>query len=60
MTSDEVQVRYACSVTFSIGDDYTDTIWCNVVPMDSGNILLSRPWMYDKNGTNGMRDHGLK
>ena len=57
MTGDGVQVRYACSVTFSISEDYTDIIWCNVVPMDSGDILLDRPWMYDKNGTNGMRDH---
>ena len=25
--------------------------------MDSCDILLGRPWMYDKNGTNGMRDN---
>ena len=35
MTSDEVQVRYACLVTFFVGEDYTDTVWCNIVPMDS-------------------------
>ena len=23
--------------------------------MDTGDILLGRPWMYHKNGTNGMR-----
>lgn len=57
MRGDELQVRYAFSVTFSIGEDYTDTMWCNVVPMDSCDILLGRPWMYDKNGTNGMRDN---
>ena len=57
MTGDEVQVRYACPVTFSVGEDYTDTVWCNVVPIDSCDILLGRPWMYDKNGTNGMRDN---
>ena len=57
MTGDEVQVQYACSVTFFIGEDYIDTVWCNVIPMDSCDILLGRPWMYDKNGTNGMRDN---
>eukprot|EP00268_Persea_americana_P063791 TRINITY_DN8317_c0_g1_i1.p1 TRINITY_DN8317_c0_g1~~TRINITY_DN8317_c0_g1_i1.p1 ORF type:complete len:102 (-),score=13.90 TRINITY_DN8317_c0_g1_i1:753-1058(-) len=25
--------------------------------MDSGDILLGRPWMYDKNDTHGMRDN---
>ena len=43
MTSNEVQVRYACSITVSIGEDYTDTIWCDVVPLDSGDILLGTP-----------------
>ena len=57
MSGDQVQVWYACPVTFFVGEDYTDTVWCNVVPMDSCDILLGRPWMYDKNGTNGMRDN---
>ena len=57
MTGDEVQVRYAYPVTFSIDEDYTDTFWCNVVLMDSCDILLDRPWMYDKNDTNGMHDN---
>ena len=56
MIGDEVQVN-ACSITFSIGEDYTDTVWCNVVPMDGSDILLGHPWMYDKNGTNGMHDN---
>ena len=54
MTDDEVQVRYACPITFYVGEDYTYTVWCNVVLMDSCDILLGRPWMYDKNGINGM------
>ena len=57
MSGDEVQVRYAFPVTFSIGEDYKDTVWCNVIPMDSCDILLGRPWMYDKDGTNGMRNN---
>ena len=57
MTGDEMQIRYACSLTSSIGENNTYTVWCNVLPMDSGDFLLGRPWMYDKNGTNGMRDN---
>ena len=52
-----MRYKYACSFTFSIGEDYTDTVWRNMVPMDSCNILLGRPWIYDKNGTNRMRDN---
>ena len=57
MIGDEVQVRYACLVTFSVGEDYKDIVWCNVVPMDRCDILLGRPWMYNKNGTSGMRNN---
>lgn len=57
MTGGEVQVRYAYPVIFSIGADYTDTVWCNVIPMDSCDIFLGCPWMYDKNDTNGMCDN---
>lgn len=33
---------------------YTEIVWCSVELMDSGDILLGRPWMYDQNGTHGM------
>lgn len=48
MTSDEVQIRYTCELTFAISEDYTDIVWYNVILMDSGDILRERPWMYDK------------
>ena len=54
MIGDEVQVRYACPVTFAIGADYKDSVSCDVLPMDSGDILLGWPLMYTKNGTNAM------
>ena len=57
MTSDGVQVRHTCQFTIVVGEDYKDTIWCDVLPMDSGEILLGRTWMYDKNGTHGMREN---
>ena len=57
MTGEEVQVQRTCQVTFAISDDYKDTIWCNVLLMDSGDILLDQSWMYDKEVTQGMSDH---
>lgn len=50
------QVRHARLVTFVNAEDYKDTICCDVQPLDSGDILLGRPGMYDKNRTHGMRD----
>ena len=38
MTGDEAQVRHTLQVTCAVGDDYQDTIWCDVLPMDSGDI----------------------
>ena len=38
MTGDEMQVQYTCSVTFSFGRDYANTVWCTVVPINSGDI----------------------
>ena len=57
MTGDEVQMRHTFQVSFTVGDDYKDAIGCGVLPMDSGNSLLGRPWMYDKNGAHGMHDN---
>lgn len=31
-------------------------MWCDVLPMDSGDIVLGRPWMQDKNPA-GMWDN---
>jgi len=27
--------------------DYHDEIWCDVIPMDVGHVILGRPWLYD-------------
>ena len=37
-------------VTFSIRK-YLDEIFCDVVPMHAGHILLGRPWQYDRRVT---------
>ena len=34
-------------VTFSIGR-YKDEVWCDVVPIYAGHMLLGRPWQYDR------------
>jgi hypothetical protein len=26
---------------------YKDEIWCDVIPMDVGHVILGRPWLYD-------------
>ena len=57
MIGDEVPVRHICQIKFTIGEDYEDTVWRDVLPMDNGDILLGCPWMYDKNGTHAMCDN---
>lgn len=43
-----VSVTKRCLVHFSIGNKYTDEVWCEVIPMDACHILLGRPWQYDR------------
>nr|GEZ91572.1 hypothetical protein [Tanacetum cinerariifolium] len=43
-----VKVTHRCLVHFSIGNKYTDELWCEVIPMDACRILLGRPWLYDR------------
>lgn len=38
-----VKVTHKCLVQFSIGNKYTDEIWCEVIPMDACHVLLGRP-----------------
>ena len=37
-------------------EDYTDEIYCDVLPMDVAHVLLGRPWLYDLNVTNFGKD----
>nr|XP_043629900.1 uncharacterized protein LOC122601201 [Erigeron canadensis] len=43
-----VKVTHRCLVKFSIGNKYTDELWCEVIPMDACHILLGDPWLYDR------------
>ncbi|GJS91684.1 reverse transcriptase domain-containing protein [Tanacetum coccineum] len=43
-----IKVSKRCLVQFSIGKNYKDEVWCEVIPMDAAHILLGRPWKFDK------------
>jgi len=32
----------------SIGKNYQDELWSDVIPTDACHVLLGRPWMYDR------------
>ena len=38
-----IKVKHRCLVLFTIGKNYKDEIWCDVVPMDACHMLLGRP-----------------
>ena len=42
------KVTKKCLVSFSIGKNYKNEVWCDVVPMDACHLLLGRPWQYDR------------
>jgi hypothetical protein len=43
-----LQVNSRCLVTFSIGKNYQDQLWFDVIPMDACHVLLGRPWLFDR------------
>ena len=34
-------------ISFSIGKNYMDELWCDIIPMDACHVSLGRPWLYD-------------
>ncbi|KAK9118586.1 hypothetical protein Scep_016679 [Stephania cephalantha] len=44
----EVKVSKRALVTFSIGANYKDSVWCDVLAMDACHLLLGRPWQFDR------------
>ncbi|GFY81054.1 hypothetical protein Acr_01g0008630 [Actinidia rufa] len=44
----EIPVSHWYLVKFSIGKNYKDEVWCDVVPLEVCHILLGRPWQFDR------------
>ncbi|GFZ15653.1 hypothetical protein Acr_25g0000620 [Actinidia rufa] len=45
-----ISIKQKCLVPIQILS-YNDEIWCDVVPMDVGHIILGRPWLFDMDVT---------
>jgi len=43
-----LQVSSRCLIPLSIGKNYQDELWCDVIPMDACHILLGMPWLFDR------------
>ena len=43
---EKIEVKERCKVPFSIGK-YQDEVYCDVVDMDTCQLLFKRPWKYD-------------
>ena len=54
INSTALDVKQQCLVSIEF-DIYKDKIWCDVVTMDVGQIILGRPWLYDNDVTNHSR-----
>ena len=43
-----LQVNCRCVVSSSIGKNYQDELWCDIIPMATCHVLLGRPWLFDR------------
>ena len=50
INSTDLDVKQQCLVLIEF-DVYKDKIWCDVVKMDVGQIILRRLWLYDNDVT---------
>jgi len=42
-----LRVNSRCLVSFSIGKNYQDELWLDVIPIDACHIILNKPWLFD-------------
>jgi len=42
-----IQVNSQCLISFSIGKNYQDDLWCDAILMDACHMILGRSWLYD-------------
>lgn len=40
-------MKSRCLISFSLGQNYKDVVWCDVIPMKAYHLLLGRPWLFD-------------
>jgi len=50
INSTALDVKQQCLVLIEF-DVYKDEIWCDVVTIDVGQIMLGRPWLYNNDIT---------
>ena len=50
VNSASIDVKDRCFILILFAT-YSDKIWCDVVTMDVGHIILGRPWLYDRDVT---------
>ncbi|XP_057247453.1 uncharacterized protein LOC130589856 [Beta vulgaris subsp. vulgaris] len=43
-----IHVSSRVLLAFTIGKEYKEELWCDVIPMDACHVLLGRPWMFDR------------
>jgi len=48
--STALEVKQQCLVPVNF-NHYKDKIWCNVITINVGQVILGRPWLFDKNIT---------
>lgn len=46
MNSSTQRITHQCLVKFSVSN-FKDTVFCDVIDMNSTHLLLGRPWQYD-------------
>jgi len=46
-----LKVSTRCLISFSIGENYMDELWSDIIPMDAYHVLLGRPLLYDRKVT---------
>ena len=45
-----IPIRTRCLVPLQL-HTYREEIWCDVLPMEVGSIILGRPWLFDRDAT---------
>ena len=51
--SGEVRVNKQVLISFCIGKYEDEVVWCDVVPMQVGHLLLGIPWQFDRKVKHG-------